>query len=538
METHLKGSLSLWNDGFEPDVRPPLRADLDCDVCVVGAGIAGLTTAYCLLKEGRSVSLIEARDVAAGQSGRTTAHISNALDDRYFNIERYHGHVGAQMAAASHTAAIEWIENTVRLESIDCAFSRLPGYLFLGPSHSTDYLQKEYEAGQRAGLTEIRPLREAPLNLGPCLEFPRQAQFHATKYLQGLARAVERLGGHIYPHTRMLSLENNENNVVLKTEAGHSIIANAVVVATNSPVNDRVVMHTKQAAYRSYVIAARIPKNSVPKALYWDTLDPYHYIRVEDSNPNHDVLIVGGADHKTGQNSENPEAFLDLEAWTRAHFPMTESVSHQWSGQVLEPVDAMGFIGRDPIDSDKVFIVTGDSGNGITHGTLAGPLICDLIMGRENIWEDLYDPARKTLRSANEFVRENANVALQYTDWLKKGDVASVQEVARGSGAVLREGLHLVACYRDELGELHRCSAVCPHLEGIVHWNPVESTWDCPCHGSRFDAKGQVLSGPAISNLKTLQSRPGDAPSSRRLDPSQENGSERISPSHPRNPRA
>jgi Rieske Fe-S protein len=278
-------------------------------------------------------------------------------------------------------------------------------------------------------------------------------------------------------------------------------------VATNTPVNDLIAIHTKQAPYQTYVIGARIPKGSVTRGLYWDTPDPYHYIRIETVGKGaaaYDVLIVGGEDHKTGQEDDANKRFGALERWTRHRFPMVESIEYRWSGEVMEPIDGLAFIGRNPMDKSNVFIATGDSGNGMTHGTIAGILITDLIMGRKNPWESIYDPSRITLKALKEFAKENLNVAVQYTDLVVAGDVSSVDEIKAGQGAILSRGLTKVAAYRDPKGEVHEFSAVCPHLGCIVKWNTSENTWDCPCHGSRYDALGKVFQGPANSDLAAV----------------------------------
>jgi Rieske Fe-S protein len=274
-------------------------------------------------------------------------------------------------------------------------------------------------------------------------------------------------------------------------------------VATNTPVNDVVTMHTKQAAYRSYVVAMRVPRGSVIRALYWDTEDPYHYVRLQSGDET-DLLIVGGEDHKTGQANDSGERFERLAAWTRARFPMAGEQVYAWSGQVMEPVDSLGFIGRNPGDDLNIYIATGDSGHGMTHGTIAGMLLTDLILKRANSWAELYDPSRFTLRAAGEFAHENANVAAQYTDLVTGGDLPSGDQVLPGTGAVVRRGLKKVATYRDNAGGLHEFSALCPHLGCVVAWNSTEKSWDCPCHGSRFDALGQVLNGPAVSGLSPI----------------------------------
>ncbi len=488
---------------------PPLRRDLRTSVCIVGAGIAGMTTAYLLARAGRPVVVVDDGPVGGGETGRTTAHITAALDDRYSEIEKLHGEEGSRIAAESHIAAINRVESIASLEDIDCDFERVDGYLFLGGEDERSILEEELEACHRAGLSDVALLDHAPLDFfdtGPALRFPRQAQFHPLKYLNGLGRAIIRDGGQIYCGSHVESVDDGEPAKV-RTSDGFVVTADNVVVATNTPVNDWVILHTKQAAYRTYVIAARVPRGSVPRGLYWDTPDPYHYVRLHEVDPaldpdrNDELLIVGGEDHKTGQANDFEERFACLEEWTRKRFPMLGHVDFRWSGQVMEPVDYMGFIGKNPGTDEHIYIATGDSGNGMTHGTIAGILLTDLILGRKNAWSQLYDPSRITLRAAGEFLKENLNVAVQYRDYATAGEVESLDQIEPGSGAVVRRGMKKIAVYRDEQGAIHERSAVCPHLYCIVDWNVVERSWDCPCHGSRFDPYGRVVNGPAITDL-------------------------------------
>ena len=495
-------STSIWMATAEVPPQPSLTEDARADVCVVGAGIAGMTTAYLLAREGRSVVVLDDGRIGGGMTERTTAHLVNALDDRFFEIERLHGQKGARLAAASHSAAIDRVESIANEEGIECDFERLDGYLFVPPGDAKKILDDELEAAHRAGLTEVEKVERAPLDsfdTGPALRFPGQGQFHPLKYLTGLTRAILRDGGRIYTGTHASKIEGG-NLAHIETSGGAVVTAGAVVVATNTPVNDRFAIHTKQAPYLTYVIGARVPSGSVTKALYWDTPDPYHYVRLQSMDDASDILIVGGEDHKTGQADDAGRRYAALERWTRTRFPIKE-VEFRWSGQVMEPVDSLAFIGRNPMDEPNVYIATGDSGNGITHGTIAGILLTDLILERENEWATLYDPSRKTLRAAKEFARENLNVAAQFTDYLTPGEVESAGETERGKGAVVRRGLTKVAVYKDEEGAVHERSAVCRHLGCIVDWNSKEKTWDCPCHGSRYDAYGRVFNGPANSDL-------------------------------------
>jgi glycine/D-amino acid oxidase-like deaminating enzyme/nitrite reductase/ring-hydroxylating ferredoxin subunit len=503
MEPEGGKSLSVWAGTAEVPGRPSLASDVTTDVCIVGAGIAGLTTAYLLAKEGRAVVVLDDGPIGGGETGRTTAHLASALDDRFHHLEQIHGETGSRLAGQSHAAAIDRIEAIVSEAGIACDFARVDGYLFVAPGEPEDELDREAEAARRAGL-EVEKIARAPLgsfDTGPALRFARQAQFHPLRYLSGLAKAVLAAGGQIYSGVHVEEFAGGSKAHV-KTAAGGTVAGKAIVVATNTPVNDRVVMHTKQAPYRTYAIALDIPAGSVPKALFWDTADPYHYVRIQQQGGGRpDLLIVGGEDHRTGQADDIEERWTRLEGWTRERLPMSQRVTYKWSGQVLEPADSLAFIGRNPLDQDNVFIATGDSGQGMTHGTIAGLLITDLIQGRTNPWSHLYDPARRSIRAMKDYATELARSQKGYVPWVTPAEVTSVQEIPAGEGRILREGLHKIAAYRGPAGDVCQLSATCPHLGCIVEWNAGEKTWDCPCHGSRYAPDGHVLNGPAITGL-------------------------------------
>jgi glycine/D-amino acid oxidase-like deaminating enzyme/nitrite reductase/ring-hydroxylating ferredoxin subunit len=498
-----KGNVSFWSATTQELPAHSLENKTAADVCVVGAGIAGLTTAYLLTREGKSVIVLDKNQIGRGETANTTAHLSNVVDASYREIEKVHGPKGAQLAAHSHTSAITTIESIVADEGIDCDFERLDGFLLLAGEESQEDIEQEWHAALRAGLL-VEKVKQWPFDFefGPCLRFPQQAQFHPLKYLAGLARAIERAGGRLFSETEAKEIKGGKT-AKIKTNHRATIFAEAIVVATNTPVNDWVKIHTKQAAYRTYAIGATIAADSMPKALFWDTEDPFHYVRVQRLHGKaQDLLIVGGEDHKTGQDQGIEDRFERLITWARAHFPVIEDVRYRWSGQVIESMDGLAFIGRNPGDEPNVYIVTGDSGNGLTHGTIAGMLLRDLILGRENPWGTLYDPSRKTLRAAAEFARENLNVVAEYAQWVTPGEVDTADQIPAGTGAIVRRGLSKIAVFRDQAGKLHERSAVCPHLGCIVAWNSTEQSWDCPCHGSRFDTHGKVLNGPAIGPLE------------------------------------
>jgi glycine/D-amino acid oxidase-like deaminating enzyme/nitrite reductase/ring-hydroxylating ferredoxin subunit len=453
--------------------------------------------------------VVERDQIGSGETGRTTAHLANAIDDRYVTLEKAVGVDNARLAAESHTAAIDWIEATVRSEGIDCDFTRLDGYLFCAEEDSPDLLAKELAAAHRAGLKGVTLESSTPVrgwNSGPALRFPAQGRFHVLRYIAGLARGIERAGGAIYCGSRVETIEGGSPARVA-TEDGFTITADDVVVCTNGAISDMVVTHMKQAPYRTFVVAFRVPKESVPDALYWDTADPYHYVRLQPLHDASDALIVGGEDHKTGHEDDAGDRFQCLEEWTRQRFPIAGERIAQWSGQVLEPHDYLAFIGKNPDGAEHVWLATGDSGMGMTHGTIAGLLLGDLLQGKEHRWAKLYDPKRVTLHRTElaTLARENADVAVHVTvDYVTPGQVSDAEAIPKGEGRVIRRGIHKIAAYRDDAGRLHERSAVCTHLKCIVDWNTAEKSWDCPCHGSRFSATGKVLAGPATADLEDL----------------------------------
>ena len=500
-------STSIWHSTAQVPHYPPLPGNARADVCVIGAGIGGLTTAYLLADEGRKVILIDADQVGAGETGRTTAHFFPP-DEWYADIEDGFGAQHASMVAASFAAAVDLVESIVRKEDIDCGFERLDGYLYALPGNTFRDFDKEAAAAQRAGARAERLERVPGLSFdtGPCVRYAGQAQFHPLRYLGALAQAFVRKGGVIHGGTRALTIDGDRDEQVIGTAQGE-IRAGAVVVATNTPFNNRVVMHTKQAAYRTYVIGLAVPQGSVPRILLWDTGDPYYYVRLESAGapPGHEVLVVGGADHKVGQDQHPEHRYVEIERWVRERFPTAGELLFRWSGEVMEPADGPAYLGRNPLDERNVFIITGDSGNGMTHCTIGAMLIRDLIAGRDNPWTALYDPARKVRHGVSDFLGEQANTLAQYGDWAKGGEVESTDQIATGQGAIINQGLHKLAVYRDHTGALHAVSAVCPHLGCVVHFNSAERSWDCPCHGSRFDTAGKVLHGPAPTALATAE---------------------------------
>ncbi len=495
---------SLWQD-LQPSIAADGQQapDMTVDVCVVGAGISGLSVAYMLSQAGKKVVVLDDDAIGGTMTARTSAHLMSAMDDRFYKLEQLHGETGAQLIAESHSRAIDHIEEIIKKENIDCDFKRLDGYLF-APPDNTNELDKELDAAHRAGLIDVERVPSPPQQpqLGAALLFPRQGEFQPLAYMAGLAKAIQAKGGLLYDQTHVSQINDDDTQPFVTTSHGSTIKASAIVVATNSPIHSREFA-LKQAAYNTYTIAFRIEPNSIRPTLYWDTVTPYHYIRVASSTDGeNDILMIGGEDHKTGQAAEPEAHFEALHQWARQHFPAIKESLYEWSGEWIEPIDSIAFIGLSPFQN-SVYMVTGDSGQGMTHGTIAGMLISDLILGNSNSWADLYSPSRRNLHLASlgTMVKEGVNANLQYADYLKPADIRSPDELANDEGGTMQHGLKKIAVYKDENGQVHQCSAICTHWKGVVRWNDVEKTWDCPCHGSRFDAYGKVFHGPANEDL-------------------------------------
>jgi glycine/D-amino acid oxidase-like deaminating enzyme/nitrite reductase/ring-hydroxylating ferredoxin subunit len=502
-------SRSCWMDVTPVIAVPALAQDESCDVVVIGAGIAGLSTAYELSRLGRSVVVIDRGGIGSGMTARTTAHLATELDDFYSELVSVRGEEEARLYYDSQVAAVNRIEAICRDEGIDADFTRLDGILFPAEESHVADLREEYDTCRRIGV-ECEWLERFALpgrEVGPAIRFPDQGRFHPTKYLKGLAEAILRRGGRIYSDTVHVSDEETDAGVEITTEAGPVIRACAAVFCTNSPTNVKVDIHPKQTPDRTYAIAGRVPKGSAPDALVWDTLEAYHYVRIQPLSETEDLLIVGGADHRSGEESDFDERFEHLEQWTRDHYPSFAGADFRWSGQVMETIDFMPFSGRVG-GTSNIYVHTGDSGMGITNGVAGSLTIAPLILGEHSRFADLLDPGRKSLTataSLQEFAREQLGSAKNLAEHLTPAEISSPDELAPGEGGLMRRGLKKVAVYRTEDGRVIERSALCTHLGCLVKWNGFEKCWDCPCHGSQFAPDGQVLNGPAVKPLAEIK---------------------------------
>jgi glycine/D-amino acid oxidase-like deaminating enzyme/nitrite reductase/ring-hydroxylating ferredoxin subunit len=501
-------SESVWFGTVEAPAAEPLAGDTECDVAIVGAGITGMVTADLVSSAGKRVLVLDMLQSGEGETGHTTAHLTEMFDQWYRRVVRDFSKEEAGLIARASRAAIDWIAKR-STELGGCGFDWVDGWLYDESGSDLDKLKEEVEAaieaGIRASYHEQVPL---PFPVAGGVRFERQAQFHPLEFLFRLIRDLKSRGVEIYSGTRVTNVEEENGHCLLETERGTVRAAHAVF-ATNVPVIDRLVMQTKLYAYRTYAIAVPAVAGD-PEGLFYDTMEPYHYTRRQKIDER-SWLIVGGEDHRTGTETDTEKHYAALGAYVAERFGSRE-IAYRWSGQVIETPDGLPFIGRNP-GADRVWIATGFAGQGFTMGVAAAGLISNLIEGRENPLESLFDPSRvKPIAGGKRYVTENLEFPLHFLkDRLSRTnvDAKSLDEVGVEEGKIVKVGGRKLAAYRNEQGELHLMSTVCPHMGCDVRWNRAESSWDCPCHGSRFSPQGEVLNGPARSGLTRVEDGEG-----------------------------
>jgi glycine/D-amino acid oxidase-like deaminating enzyme/nitrite reductase/ring-hydroxylating ferredoxin subunit len=498
-------SKSLWMDIEVAAEAKVLDGVHECDVAVIGSGIAGISTAYELSRHGKSVIVVDRGRICGGMTSRTSAHLAPLCDDLVSEMTKIKGKEATKVFCDSQAAAVDRIEEIQKKEKIDCDFRRLDGYLFQGRDMPADMLDQEMDAVREVGAPVDR-LMGVPFH--GCedrhvLRYPRQATFHPLKYLAGLAEACSAKGVEFFRDSPVEEVTEDDGFVKVKTARG-VIRARHAVVATNSSISDRFAIHSKTAPYRTYVITFEIKRGALPDALYWDTEDPYHYVRLQPGPSRTDYVLVGGEDHKSGEADNAEDRFKKLEDWARGLISGLGKETHRWSGQVLDTVDYAGLIGRDP-GGKNIYVAMGDSGQGLTHGVMGAMLNTALVLGKDHPWKDIYAPGRVPLRAAKNFLTENVTALKSFTEYVAPGERSSLDDLKPGEGGIVRRGLTKIAAYRDEAGALHLNSASCTHVGCQLHWNSFETCWDCPCHGSMFDVKGVAINAPAIGPLAKVQ---------------------------------
>ncbi|MBR0875333.1 FAD-dependent oxidoreductase [Bradyrhizobium tropiciagri] len=498
-------STSLW---MTVEVAPDadvLDGAQECDVAVIGSGIAGISTAYELCQHGQSVIVVDRGRICGGMTSRTSAHLAPLCDDLVTEMVTIRGHEATKLFCESQAAAVDRIEQIQKREKIDCDFRRLDGYLFQGREMPSDTIDQEMDAVRQIGVP-VHRLVGVPLKGADdrhALRYPRQATFHPLKYLAGVAKACIEKGVIFYRDSPVEEVTEDDALVTVKAARG-IIRAKHAVVATNSSISDRFAIHTKTAPYRTYVITFEIKRGALPDALYWDTEDPYHYVRLQPGAANTDYVLVGGEDHKSGEADDANARFSRLEVWARSMISDLGKETHRWSGQVLDTIDYAGFVGRDPGGKNS-YVAMGDSGQGLTHGVAGAMLNTSLVLGKDHPWTEIYEPGRVTLKAAKNFLTENVTALKNFAEYVAPGEIKSLDQLKPGKGAIFRRGLEKLAAFRDETGTLHLRSASCTHVGCHLHWNSFETCWDCPCHGSMFDVDGQPINAPAVGPLARVK---------------------------------
>jgi glycine/D-amino acid oxidase-like deaminating enzyme/nitrite reductase/ring-hydroxylating ferredoxin subunit len=500
-------NVPFWIDSTPIRRFPKLQRNINVDIVVIGAGVTGITAAYLLKKAGATVALIERERLASIDTGHTTAHLTYVTDDGLRILVRNFGEDHAQAAWDAGAAAIDEIERIVREEGIACEFTRVPAYLHIRVGGSVrkeaSLLKKEADLAAKLGF-DAAYLNSVPYFNLPAVRFANQAKFHPRKYLRSLVEKIA--GGSSYVFEKSAAAEFDAKKHRVKVNRNW-ISFDRMVMATNNPLVGRAsvagatLLQTKLSLYTSYVLSGRIPSDTVPEALFWDTREPYDYLRI-DRHRGFDYLVYGGEDHKTGQKKQTQKAYVRL--WRRLKKIIPEArVDHRWSGQIISTPDGLPYIGE---NADRQFVATGYCGNGITFGTIAAMMARDWATGRKNPWTDLFAVDRKKIKGATwNYLRENKDYPYyMIKDRIARPEADSVSKLKRGHGLIIGSRGKKVAAFRDRNGKIHRLSPVCTHLGCLVRWNPAESTWDCPCHGSRFKSTGEVIAGPAEEPLPPI----------------------------------
>jgi glycine/D-amino acid oxidase-like deaminating enzyme/nitrite reductase/ring-hydroxylating ferredoxin subunit len=490
---------------WQKKIAVPLQSSSDpdqvYDCLVVGGGITGMTAALLLQRAGKRTIIADAHCIGFGTTGGTSAHINTFADTTYKEAESAFGTEGAQLFADAINEGFGLVKKQIDDYQIDCDYESKPGYVYAQNEDEAKMLDDIYNGAKQVGVAvEYTESVPTPVPFQKALLFNAQAQFHPLKYLTGLQRAYLAAGGVIREHTRVEQVEQKDG-----LHSSGDIRARAVIYATHMPPNINL-FNFECAPYRSYVLAVKLHSGKYPDALIYDSQEPYHYVRSHKID-GQELLLIGGLDHKTGH--EDPEkAFANLEKYAREYYNIS-SVKYRWSSQYYVPVDGLPYIGKMPMAADGIYCATGYNGNGMMLGSIAGQILSDLVSSKQSKYEKVFNPSRiKPVDSFSEFVKENADVAYHFiADRFSFHETDSLNRLQPGTGKLVEiDGQH-IAAYKDEDGVIHALSPVCTHAGCMVKWNGEEKSWDCPCHGARYDIDGQVLTGPATKNLPKINSK-------------------------------
>lgn len=488
---------SIWESTAQKSKKyPSLQGDKEADVVIIGGGITGLTAAMLLSEAGKKVVLLEALDIGLGTTGNSTGNLYVTVDEHLSVIKKKWSADVMKAIINSRSSALELITQTISRFNIDCDFYRTSfNYFAEGLDKEIEnFIKDEYEALNEAGLNpRLSDNPGLPFNVEKSISVDNQAQFHPYKYVLGLTQNIS-VNCEIYENSAVEDID--EKAGIVKTKNG-SVKAGSIVMATHTPKGVWMVQGVL-GPYREFGVAAELRSGDFPKGIFWGLNQPKHSVRSFKNGDKNYIMVIGDK-YKTGQGDDTAEYLKGLENYLTSHFEVG-SERFIWAGQQYRPADGLPYIGK---HGEKIYFLTGFATDGLVYGTLASMIVSDQILGRKNPWEKTYDLKRFTpVKSFKEFFKENAdNIAQYFKDTPWNVDADSLKDILPGEGKVMESGGEKVAVYKDEAGIHHVVSAVCSHMKCVVNWNPVEKTWDCPCHGSRFNTDGCVLEGPAIIDL-------------------------------------
>jgi glycine/D-amino acid oxidase-like deaminating enzyme/nitrite reductase/ring-hydroxylating ferredoxin subunit len=492
---------SIWMATSEAPERPPLEKFEHFDVLIVGGGIVGVATAYQLANQGLRVALLEARRILSDVTGNTTGKLTSQHGVVYRKFIETFGEERAGIYAHANEWAIRWVAETAERHGIACNFVPDSAFIYTTQVKFHEDFAAEREACESLGLpVEYSETADLPFEIVGALKFRDQARFHPRRFLLALAALAEQGGVMIHEDTRVLEVTEEEEFCRVQTERG-PVLADRVVVATNYPIHDSGLFVAKLIPNRSYAMAADVGGH-LPDGMFItaDGEEPLRSLRRQMAG-DREVLIVGGGLHKVGQEADSAECYLDLERWARMQFDVRR-ILYRWSTQDNFTADGMPYVGLSP-NRKRIYVATGFFGWGMTNGFVSGQLLSDLILGNESPWAETYNPARMGLKSFPKIISGSLDAARHLVgDRIKRAPIESVDDLRPGDGGIVQVEGERVAAFRDDDGGLRLCSSACTHMGCQVHFNNAERSWDCPCHGSRFDVDGQVLHGPATQPLE------------------------------------
>jgi glycine/D-amino acid oxidase-like deaminating enzyme/nitrite reductase/ring-hydroxylating ferredoxin subunit len=494
---------SLWQDSAEPyeSLKTTSVAEI-YDVIIVGGGITGITTGLLLQQAGKKCLLIEAESLCYGTTGGTTAHLNTLLDTPYTTISKNFSKDAAKQVAQATAEAIRLVKNNIDSYGINCEFEDAAAYLYAENEQQDKELKDIFDASVEAGLNvKYADSIPIPASFTSAIRVEDQAKFHPLKYVLALAAAFENAGGCIVQHCRVIGV-NEKEHLEIETSTV-TFRAGNMIYATHIPGGINL-LHLRCAPYRSYAMAGKLEGENYPTDLIYDMYDPYFYYRTQKID-GEKYVIVGGKDHKTGHEDNTFRNYLQLESRIKDIFPDFK-LTHQWSSQYFEPTDGLPYIGHLPQHSDRVHVATGFGGNGMVYSHVSARILTDMITGKKSSYADLFNPNRlKPVAGFTNFIRHNADVAKEFLGKLFSTEkLEELSALAKGEGKLVSFEGKKLGLYKSETGELFAVNPICTHLKCDVKWNTAEKSWDCPCHGGRYDCKGKVLTGPPSADLEQV----------------------------------